>query len=33
MWQDSYLRDRAKIIETGPKLEIMSTRDPKHNVV
>ena len=30
MWQGSYRRERAKIIETGSKLETMSTRELRH---
>ena len=30
MWQGSYSRERAKIIETGSKLKTMSTREPRH---
>ena len=33
MWRVSYWRARAKIIETGCKLETMSTRDPRHEVI
>jgi len=33
MWQDSYWKDRAKIIESRSKLENMATRDPRHEMI
>jgi hypothetical protein len=33
MWQCSYWRERLPIIETGSKLETMSTQNSRHEVI
>ena len=33
MWQCSYWRERVKLIESGSKLETMSTQNPRHEVI
>jgi hypothetical protein len=33
MWQGIYSRERAKIIEIGSKLETISTREQRYEVI